>query len=263
MLSFEEAGRLLDGYMEELPEEIFRELNGGVNLIPEARKDPEGYLLLGLYHNDAMGRYVEIFYGSLAQSYGADDAEFARQLRETLHHELTHHVEGLAGDRTLEHWDEEQRLRWEQEETEYVPLHARSVLFVDGGEGLAEQAAELFRGEMPETPCGCCALDAAGPALLKRYDAIFCMTLSQADALAERFPRYDEKILCLGEKDLLPSRPGLGQALLRRRLKKEVSLLAEELRDAETEEAEETAETEEAGETVESRKTEKPGEDAI
>ena len=35
MLSFEDAGRVLDEAVERLPEGIFDDLNGGVNLLPE------------------------------------------------------------------------------------------------------------------------------------------------------------------------------------------------------------------------------------
>ena len=228
MISFEEAGRLLDGYVDELPEGIYDDLNGGVNLLPDLREDGDGHLILGLYHNDVMGRYVEIFYGSIRRLCGNDDAALAAQLKETLHHELTHHVEGKAGDRTLERWDEEQKLLWEQGE----PLEADSVLFFDGGEGLAKQAEALFRAEMPEVRSGWTDNQSVTAALLRDYDAVLCMTLAQADALAADFPRFDEKIMCLGEKDILPARNRLGEAALRRRLKKEIGLLAEELKQA-------------------------------
>jgi hypothetical protein len=61
MVTFQEAGRMLDEACEALPEEIFRKLNGGVNLLPDTRRDADGDYVLGLYHNDEMGRYVEIF----------------------------------------------------------------------------------------------------------------------------------------------------------------------------------------------------------
>ena len=50
------------------------------------------------------------------------------------------------------------------------------------------------------------------------------MTLEQADALAERFPAADEKILCLGEKDILPDQRRTGRVLRR-----EIESLADEL----------------------------------
>ena len=70
---------------------------------------------------------MEIFYGSFLKVYPeATDAEFAAELRRTLHHELTHHIEGLAGDRTLERWDEEQTALWREGG---APLRADSILW--------------------------------------------------------------------------------------------------------------------------------------
>ena len=104
------AERLLDEEAEQLPEAIFRELNGGVNLLPEARRDASGLYILGLYHHNTMGRYIELFYGSFRALYPEADEERLRSLLgETLRHELTHHLENLAGDRSLEKWDERHR----------------------------------------------------------------------------------------------------------------------------------------------------------
>ena len=236
MVTFEEAGEMLDAACEALPQEIFRELNGGVNLLPDVRKDAAGSIILGLYHHNAMGRYVEIFYGSIGALYGDVPAEkFRERLTKTLHHELTHHVEGLAGDRTLEHWDEAQQQIGAQ------PLEAESILFVDEDDtalapavcaifaGLAEKACPGMRSASAGMERGCamnpeavraaanlgCALAAHCPQqvteqMMDEYDAILCMTLLQADELAERYPDRDEKILCLGETDITPPKRKAG-----------------------------------------------------
>jgi hypothetical protein len=110
MISFEEAGRILDEEAAALPEEVFRELNGGVNLLPDRRIDPEGLVTLGMYFHNPMGRYVEIYYGSFAEAFGRESDDAIREeMKKTLRHELTHHLEGLAGDRSLERWDEANR----------------------------------------------------------------------------------------------------------------------------------------------------------
>ena len=225
MLSFEEAGRVLDEAAERLPEGIFEDLNGGVNLLPEEKLGEDGRYVLGLYHHDSMGRYVEIFYGSFAKVYpDADDATLAEELRKTLYHELTHHVENKAGDRTLEHWDEEQTRLWQEGE----PLAVGSVLFVDGDGSLALRADALFRAACAERDIemasGWSALDQVTERLLEEYEAVLCMTLEQADALAERFPEAEERIMCLGETDILPDKRNT-EKLLRR----EIASLAEEL----------------------------------
>ncbi len=225
MLSFEEAGRVLDAAVEQLPEGIFVDLNGGVNLLPEEKKGEDGRFVLGLYHRNSMGRYVEIFYGSFLRVFPeATDEEFAAELEKTLRHELTHHVENKAGDRTLERWDEEQAELWREGE----PLTARSVLFADGDGRLSQQADALFQDAMGaydlEIRSGWCAVSEATAELLERYEAVLCMTMDQAEELAARFPAADEKILCLGEKDILPDRHGTA-----RTLRREIGFLAEEL----------------------------------
>lgn len=225
MLSFEQAGEILDEAVDALPDGIYDDLNGGVNLLRETRRDEDGRYIMGLYHHGGMGRYVEIFYGSFVAVYGnGPDETFAEELKKTLYHELTHHVENKAGDRTLERWDEEQALKWALGE----PLSADSILFVDGdegaGEGLASEADRLFREALPEVISGSTALGSATAELLAQYDAVLCMTMAQAETLAERFPQFDEKILCLGEKDILPP---LRKA--QRQLKREIRYLVAEL----------------------------------
>ena len=259
MVSFEEAGKMLDEAAEALPEEIFKELNGGVNLLPGTKESGDGRWILGLYHNDVMGRRVEIFYGSFIQLYGdLPPEQFRKKLVGTLHHELTHHIEGLAGDRTLERWDEEQTALWLSGLD--APLEAESLLFVDEDDcALAPAAAALFARESaeycPEVRCdsaGMAAGEALSPeavkaaaalgadisahvpaavsaALLGQYDAVLCMTLSQADTLAARFPEYDKKIMCLGESDIFPPKHKSGWGALMRRLHGEARALVDEL----------------------------------
>ena len=101
MVTYREAGKMLDKAMEALPQGIFDGLNGGVNLIEEPKSDGRGGYIMGLYHNNMMGRYIEIFYGSFVELYGdIPPMQFEKRLKSTLHHELTHHIEGLAGDRS-------------------------------------------------------------------------------------------------------------------------------------------------------------------
>ena len=102
---------MLDDIATELPEEIFRELNGGVSLLPDIKKssaDPDGGLYtLGEYRRDQMGRYIVIYYGSIRAVHNSDTPEQMRaNLKRILTHELTHHIESLAGERDLEIQDE-------------------------------------------------------------------------------------------------------------------------------------------------------------
>ena len=255
MVSFEQAGAFLDEAVDKLPEEIFRDLNGGVNLLPETRRSEDGRYVLGLYHHDHMGRYVEIFYGSFLALYGdLSPQAFRRELEKTLRHELTHHIENKAGDRTLEHWDELQTALWEQGQ----PLDTDSILFVCG-DGVLSCAAELLfhallPGDFPSMLCSHAALHpapfppqavkaAAGLGIeldglsspvmdgaeMSRFGAILCMSMDQADELAERCPELDERILCLGPKDITAPRTPGGWPRVLRRLRKEILFLIDEL----------------------------------
>ncbi len=112
MLSFEEAAAYLDDVVDELPEVLFRELNGGVSIVPEHKKSKRSEKLytLGEYNkNKQMGRYIIIYYGSLINSMpNADDDSFKIKLKKVLLHELMHHNESLAGRKDLEFKDEAQ-----------------------------------------------------------------------------------------------------------------------------------------------------------
>jgi len=101
----------LDEIAAELPDEIFKDLNGGISLLDETKKSAkatDGKLYtLGEYHRDQMGRYIVIYYGSLCAVYGNISRErYRKHLNDVLTHELTHHWESLGGERGLEIKDE-------------------------------------------------------------------------------------------------------------------------------------------------------------
>lgn len=108
MISIEEFSNLLDELAAEIPEKYYVELNGGIVLQPEEKLHPgnrnKDLYIMGEYHKGGyLGRYVNIYYGSFARVYGHIDFESLKvRLRHTLQHELTHHLESLAGQRDLE-----------------------------------------------------------------------------------------------------------------------------------------------------------------
>lgn len=119
MFTIDEINELLDEVAMELPDGIFDELNGGVSLLPETKlsdSDPDGGLYtLGEYRRDQMGRYIVIYYGSLRVVHGAcSRKEMRKVLKKLLAHELTHHLESLAGARDLEIEDEIERDKYLQ-----------------------------------------------------------------------------------------------------------------------------------------------------
>ena len=114
MLTIDAVNDLLDEMAEAFPEALFDGLNGGINLLEEARPDPEfppgEMYILGEYCDDVLGQYINLYYGSfaaLAKREGWDRETWEDELYTTLAHEFTHHIEGRAGERGLEIKDEQ------------------------------------------------------------------------------------------------------------------------------------------------------------
>jgi hypothetical protein len=114
MITIEEAEIMLDELAAELPEQFYKELNGGILLLPDRKLSPEAvngdlYTLGEYCCSYSMGRYINIYYGSFAALYGnLSPEEIKAELRATLRHEFTHHLESLAGEKDLEEDDERQ-----------------------------------------------------------------------------------------------------------------------------------------------------------
>ena len=120
ILSIDEVNDILDQVCGEFPEALFQDLNGGILLLEEALPDPEvgeDVYIMGEYCVDGMGRYINIYYGSFAALlFDEPRRVWEDELRTTLRHELTHHVEALAGERSLELKDEAFLLDYKEEQ---------------------------------------------------------------------------------------------------------------------------------------------------
>jgi len=112
MLTFDEFGDILEEVAHEMPEDLYKRLNGGVILLPEEKLHPEStdhypLFIMGEYHIGHIGRYINIYYGSFMRICSHLPVELLRERMEhTLKHELLHHVESLAGEKGLEIEDE-------------------------------------------------------------------------------------------------------------------------------------------------------------
>ena len=109
MLSYSEAKQALNEIVETLPSAVFNDLNGGILLLEDTVEDKDELLILGQYHVEpyGLGRYITIHYGSIVEAFcGLTEADFVEDLADVLKHELLHHIENLAGDRSLEIQDE-------------------------------------------------------------------------------------------------------------------------------------------------------------
>ena len=108
VISLEEMEIMLDEIATGFPQELYRGLNGGIILLPEAKlntaSNKNNLYILGEYHRGGgMGRYITIYYGSFSSVYGHLGKEAIKdQLQRVLKHEFTHHIESLAGERGLE-----------------------------------------------------------------------------------------------------------------------------------------------------------------
>jgi len=113
MVTIDEAEIMLEEIAEELPKEFYNKLNGGILLLPEAKMHParkaDDLYIMGEYHRSHdMGRYIVIYYGSFEVLHGHLSPNAMReQLKKTLVHEFTHHIESLAGEKGLEIKDAE------------------------------------------------------------------------------------------------------------------------------------------------------------
>lgn len=264
MISFEEAGAVLDEAVDSLPTELFEGLNIGVNLLPDTRIDSKGLIVMGMYIVDQIGRRVEIYYGSFSELFShASPEKCARELIKTLKHELTHHLENMALDRSLEKWDEQHTVQLLDAMND-DPLVAESIVFIDDdGAALAPMASALFRvgasaccsevvssfAGLSDVPPERVNVRAAKAALLygvdiskaspqkstlgvlESYDVILCMTQSQCDILSKQFPAFAVKIMCLGKGDIKPHALDMqgGWNRVADKLVREIGYLIEEL----------------------------------
>lgn len=122
ILTIDEVNDILNDMADSFPEALFEGLNGGLNLLEEAMPDeefPEGEMyILGEYCEDMLGRYIDLYYGSfaaLAEREDWDRKTWEEELRTTLAHELTHHLEALGGLHSLDDRDAEELARWRAE----------------------------------------------------------------------------------------------------------------------------------------------------
>ncbi|MBR2714851.1 MAG: metallopeptidase family protein [Ruminococcus sp.] len=112
MISYEECGQMLDEIADELPIELYRELNGGIVLERGHRMHPcavnNDLYILGVYVRDILGKRIILYYGSFIKVFkDKTKDEYYEHLKKTLRHEVLHHNEFLAGCNDLVFYDDE------------------------------------------------------------------------------------------------------------------------------------------------------------
>ncbi len=88
----------------EIPPTLLESLNGGIRLSKALQQDDdeEDYYILGEYIEDNLGSYINLYYGSFMHFYGdKSNKRIKKEILSTIKHELTHHIESLAGDESL------------------------------------------------------------------------------------------------------------------------------------------------------------------
>lgn len=113
MFDFEECAQMLDEIADAMPYELYRELNGGISIVHEAKLHSASVnndlYILGEYRRDLIGNSIVFYYGSIARVYGSLSKDVLYQkLEHILHHEVRHHNEYLAGCDDLGIWDSKQ-----------------------------------------------------------------------------------------------------------------------------------------------------------
>ncbi|MCL2194873.1 MAG: metallopeptidase family protein [Oscillospiraceae bacterium] len=116
MYTIDDMHAMLDTIAAELPDAFWEKLHGGVIVLPDVKLHPglPGVYIMGDYScRRDYGRSIRMYHGSFVHVHGhLPPEQFQAQLRHTLLHEFTHHLESLAGERGLEIQDKLQLERY-------------------------------------------------------------------------------------------------------------------------------------------------------
>lgn len=123
MITIDRFSTLLDDLAAALPAPVFDRLNLGIGVVEHAKpdrraaRDAQVYILGEYRVHPVMGRGIVLYYGSFKRVYGhLGEAALRGEMDRVLKHELTHHLEHLAGSRELEHEDARLFERWRRED---------------------------------------------------------------------------------------------------------------------------------------------------
>ncbi|MFA9424553.1 MAG: hypothetical protein ACERLG_13315, partial [Sedimentibacter sp.] len=104
MIPIEEVEIILDEIAEGFPKEFYKDLNGGIILLPGKKMHEKSMnndlYILGEYHYDRnLGRFISVYYGSVSKVYGnLSKNELKSQLEIIVKHEFRHHLESMSGE---------------------------------------------------------------------------------------------------------------------------------------------------------------------
>lgn len=112
----DEFQEILEELYNELPEGILNTLNGGIIIEEDVMYHPDAQnddiVCLGAYRRDLIGNSIIMCYGSFMLMYwDLPHDEFKEKIKETLYHEITHHLEFESGNNDLVVDDEKQLIK--------------------------------------------------------------------------------------------------------------------------------------------------------
>lgn len=119
MVTYDEAAAMLEAVLDEVPDELFKGLSGGVILAEEFKLHPNSIpqrplYIMGEYRNNSLGRNIVLYYGSFSRVFAyRTRQEFEDRLRHTFKHELRHHLEKMSGINTLNKYDDDKMAMYE------------------------------------------------------------------------------------------------------------------------------------------------------
>ncbi|MCL6635462.1 MAG: metallopeptidase family protein [Peptococcaceae bacterium] len=97
-LTLDQFESLATACIDEIPEKLCARLNGGFLLLPEAKKEGDFYIMGEYLEDGVMGCSIILYYGSFVELLAESSREeWEKELRDTIVHELRHHLESMAG----------------------------------------------------------------------------------------------------------------------------------------------------------------------
>lgn len=104
-MTLEEFTAYVDQVIDnDIPPVLFEGLNLGVIVSPElerSKSEPQ-LIIMGVYVRNRLGKQVILYYGSFFHLYqNKSESKWKQHILSTIKHELTHHIEALAGQEDL------------------------------------------------------------------------------------------------------------------------------------------------------------------
>lgn len=137
-LTLNEYQLMAEHVANELPEEFFRGLNGGIVISEKDKLHKKSlpgrplYVMGEYVHGGVEGRYIILYYGSFLRTRGSLRGKAAyEEIRRILLHEFRHHLEINAGEHDLEYEDDDYIAEYLEENSGDAPSGNAVVSYGD------------------------------------------------------------------------------------------------------------------------------------